>query len=104
MIMQKALHLRDDIDRLYGSRRGVRGLASLEHSIKALIQRLEENKNRRGRLIAATRNNTDFTSINRTKEEKKKTKLKKQNIRWTFQAKNKYITKENLDEAQKNKP
>ena len=43
MTMHKALHPRDDADRLYVSRkeRG-RGLASIEDSVDALIQRLED--------------------------------------------------------------
>ena len=43
MTMHKTLHLRDDIDRLYVSRkeRG-RGLASIEDSVDASIRRLED--------------------------------------------------------------
>ena len=38
----KALHPRDDVDRLYVSRKeGGRGLASIEDSVDASIQRLE---------------------------------------------------------------
>ena len=45
MTMQKALHPKDDIDRLYVSRKeGGRGLTSIEDSIDALIQRLEDYK------------------------------------------------------------
>ena len=61
MTMHKALHPRDDINRLYVSRkeRG-RGLASLEDSVDASIQRLEDYivKHERG-LITAIRNDTD---------------------------------------------
>ena len=43
MTMHKALHHRDDMDRLYVSRKdGGRGLASIEDSIDASIQRLED--------------------------------------------------------------
>ena len=43
MTMHKALHPRDDVDRLYVSRKeGGGGLASIENSIDALIQRLED--------------------------------------------------------------
>ena len=43
MIMHKALHLRDDVDRLYVSRKeGGRGLTSIEGSVNASIQRLED--------------------------------------------------------------
>ena len=59
--MHKALHLRDDVDRLYVSRKE-RGLASIEVSVHASIQRLEDyiEKHERG-LIAAIRNDTDNT-------------------------------------------
>ena len=41
--MNKALHPRDEIDRLYLSRKeGRRGLASIEDSVDASIQRLED--------------------------------------------------------------
>ena len=43
MIMHKALLSRDDVDRLYVSRKeGGRGLASIEDSINSSIQRLED--------------------------------------------------------------
>ena len=57
----KALHLRDDVDRLYVSRKeGGRGLAIIDDSVDASIQRLEDyiEKYERG-LITATRNDTD---------------------------------------------
>ena len=67
MIMQKALHPRDDADRLFVSRKkGGRGLNITEDSVDASIQRLEDFiESRRGRLILGTRNNTDNTKINR---------------------------------------
>ena len=41
-MMHKALHLKDDVDRLYVSRKeGEGGLASIEDSVNASIQRLE---------------------------------------------------------------
>ena len=41
--MHKALHPRDDVDRLYVSRKeGGRGLASIEDTVDASIQRLED--------------------------------------------------------------
>ena len=43
MTMHKALHPRDDVDRLYVSRKeGGRGLASIEDSVDASIQQLED--------------------------------------------------------------
>ena len=75
MTMHKALHPRDDVDRLYVSRkeRG-KGLASIDDNVDASIQRLEDyiEKYERG-LITAIRNNTDNTIDNRmTKTRKQK--------------------------------
>ena len=43
MTMLKSLHPRDDVDKLYISRKeGGRGLASIEDSVDASIQRLED--------------------------------------------------------------
>ena len=63
MMMRKALHPRDDVDRLYVSRKEEgRGLASIEDNGDASIQRLEDyiEKHERG-LITAIRNDTDNT-------------------------------------------
>ena len=67
MIMHKALHTWDDVDRLYVSRKGGgRGLASIEDSIDASIQRLEDYIQKHdGGLITAIRNDTDKTMNNR---------------------------------------
>ena len=65
--MHKALHPRDDVDRLYIPRiEGGRGLASIEDSVDTSIQRLEVHidKHERG-LITAIRNNTDNMIDNR---------------------------------------
>ena len=61
MTMHKALHPRDDIDRLYVSRKEEgRGLASIEDSVDASIQRLEDYiEKHEGWLITAIRNDTD---------------------------------------------
>ena len=73
--MHKALHPRDGVDRLYVSRKeGERGLASIEESVNASIQRLEDyiQKHDVG-LITAIRNDTDNTMDNRmtiTKKQK----------------------------------
>ena len=68
MTMHKALHPRDYVDRLYVSRKeGGRGLTSNEDSVDVSIQWLDDYiQKRRGRLITATRNNTDNMRINRT--------------------------------------
>ena len=73
--MHKALHPKDDIDRLYVSRKeGGRWLSSIEDNIDILIQELEDYKKKsKERLITATRNNTNNTRINRitiTKKQK----------------------------------
>ena len=67
MPMYKALHPRDDVDRLYVSRKeGGRGLVSTEDSIDASIQRLEEYMQKHdGGLITAIRNDTDNTKDER---------------------------------------
>ena len=67
MTMHKALHHRDDVDRLYVPRKeGGRGLSSIEDSVDTSIQRLEDyiEKHERG-LITAIRNNIDNTIDNR---------------------------------------
>ena len=65
MTMYKALYPRDDVDRLYLSRKeGGRGLASLENSIDTLILEDYIGKHEGG-LITATRNDTDNTMANR---------------------------------------
>ena len=73
--MHKALHPRDDVDRLYVPRkeRG-RGLSSIEDSLDTPIQRLEDyiEKHEQG-LITDIRINTDNTIDNRmTKTRKQK--------------------------------
>ena len=61
--MHKALHPRADVDRLYVSRKGGgRGLTSIENSVDASIQRLEDYKEKhQGGLITAIRNETNNT-------------------------------------------
>ena len=74
MTMHKALHPRDNIDRLYVPRKdGGRGLASIEDSVDSSIQRLEDyiEKHERG-LITAIRNNTDNTIDDRMTTRKQK--------------------------------
>ena len=66
MTMYKAIHPRDDVDRLYVSRKeGGRGLASIEDSVDASIQRLEDYIQKHdGGLITAIRNDNDNTMDN----------------------------------------
>ena len=67
MIIHKALHPRDNVDRLYVSRKeGGRGLASIEDSVDASIQWLKDYIEKyEGELITAIRNNTDNMIDNR---------------------------------------
>ena len=67
MTMHKALHLRDDVDRLYVSRKeGGRGLANIEESVDTSIWWLEDYiEKHKEELITATRNDTDNTEDNR---------------------------------------
>ena len=52
MTMHKALHPRDDVDRLYVSRKaGGRGLTSIEDSVDASVQRLKDYIEKRGEKI-----------------------------------------------------
>ena len=63
MTMHKALHPRDDVDRLYVSRKeGGKGLTSIEDNVDVSIQWLEDyiEKHERG-LITTIRNDTDNT-------------------------------------------
>ena len=68
MTIHKVLHLRDDVDRQYVSRKeGGRGFTSIEDSVDASIQRFEEYIEKcTGKLITATRNNIDNTRTNGT--------------------------------------
>ena len=75
MTRYKALHPRDDVDRLYVWRKeGGGGRASIEDSVEASIQRLEDYiEKHEGGQITAIRNNTDNTIDNRmTKTRKQK--------------------------------
>ena len=64
--MHKALYLRDDVDRLYLSRNEEgSGLTSIEDSVDASIQQLEDyTEKHEGELITDNRNDTDNTVIN----------------------------------------
>ena len=67
MTMHMALNPRDDVERLYVSRKeGRRGLASIEDNVDASIQRLEDDIEKcKGGLITAIKNDTDNTMTNR---------------------------------------
>ena len=84
MTLRKALHPRDDVDRLYVSRmEGERCLATTEDSVDASIQRLEDyiQKHDGGR-ITAIRNDNDNTMDNRMAIIRKK--MGRKATIWTF--------------------
>ena len=71
MAMHKALHPRDDVDRLYVSRKeGGRGLPSIEDSVDASIQQLEDyiGKHVRGLTTAIDTDNTTEDRITKNKK------------------------------------
>ena len=57
LMTHKALHHRDDIDRLYVSRKGGRGLANIEDTPDASIRKLV--KKSKERLITVASNSCD---------------------------------------------
>ena len=67
MTMRKALHPRDDVDKLYVSwKEEGRALASIEDSVDASIQRFKDYIEKHwGGLITAIRNDTDNTMDNK---------------------------------------
>ena len=73
MTMHKALHPRDDVDRLYVFRKeGGRGLTSIEESIDTSIHRLENyTQKHEGGLITSTRHETENTMNNRMRVTRK---------------------------------
>ena len=85
MTMHKALHPRDDIDRLYVSRKnGGRGLTSIEDSVDASILQLRDYiEKHEGWLITAIKKDTDNTMTNRMTITKK-TKMERKAILWAL--------------------
>ena len=85
MTMHKALHPRDDVDKLFvSSKEGGRGIASIEDSVDASIQRLEDNieKYEEG-LIRAIRNAAD-NSMNNRMTITRKQKWERKTTLWVF--------------------
>ena len=78
MTMHKGWYPRDEVDRLYVSRKeGGREIANIEDIVDASMQRLEDYiENCWRRLFTVTRNDTDNTRINRI-EINRKQKWKK---------------------------
>ena len=91
MTMHKALHPRDDVDRLYVSKKeGGRGLACIEDSVDALITRLKDyiEKHEPG-VTTAIRDDTDnmiddrMTTTRKQKWKKKPNSMAVLNDYWT---------------------
>ena len=104
--MHKVLHPRDDVNRLYVSRReGGRGLASIEDSVDTSILRLKDYIQKHGgRLITATRNNTNHTRTSGTTITRKQ-KWEEKQLNGRFKRLTSYISNEkNTDVAKKRKP
>ena len=82
MTMHKALHPRDDIDRLYVTRiEGGRELASIKDSVDASIKQLKDYiEKHEGGLIATIRNNINNTDSNRITITRKQKKWKKKQL------------------------
>ena len=92
MTMHKALHPRYEVERLYVSRKQRRGLASIEDSVDASIQRPEDYIEKHGGgLITATRNDTDNTKTNRMTITRKQEYEEKQQNKAESEKKDKYL-------------
>ena len=105
MTMHKALHPRDDVDRLYVSRKeGGRGPTSIEDTVDASIQRLEDyiEKHEQG-LITTIRNDTDNTIDERVTTTRKQKWEGKQLYGRFKRLINNISHKKNLDLAKKRK-
>ena len=99
LTMHKALHPRDDVDRLYVSRKEV-DIVSIQDSVDASIQCLEDYIEKyEGRLITANRNNTDDTRI--TRMEITTQKWKEKQLYGRFKRR---LSQENVRVAKKGKP
>ena len=105
MTMHMALHPRDDVDRLYVSRKeGGRGLTSIEDCRDASIQRLEDYiEKHEGGLITAIKNDIDNIMANRMSITRKQ-KKKKNNSMGALNNNKQHLKRVNLDEAKKRKP
>ena len=99
--MHKALHPRDDVDRRFVSRKEEgRGLASIEDSVDASIQRLEDYIQKHdGGLITAIRNDSENTMDNRMTITRKQ-KWEATQLYGRFKQ---HLTKQNLVMAKKRK-
>ena len=107
LTIHKALRPRYDVDRLHVTRNeGGKELASIQGSIDALRQRLEDYTLLKSAEedLTETRYNANDTSINR-RENNQKTKMGRKIIVWTFPTSIKQnLPRENLYMAMKEKP
>ena len=71
MTMHKALHPRDHVNRPYELRKEGGGLASIENSVDASLRLEEYIEKHGGRLVTATKNNTDNMRSNWTETNRK---------------------------------
>ena len=88
MTIQKVLHSRDDIDRLYVLRKGARKLISIVDSVHESIRGLREFiKKRKEELITVASNSTENINRKRTSSKLGNKNVKKTPV-WIFQATN----------------
>ena len=102
--IHKALHPRDDIDRLYVLRKeGGRGLSSIEDNTDTSVQRYEDYiEKSAGRLITVTRSDTDSSKTNRMTITRKQ-KWEEKQFYGRFKRLINNISQENLNVAKKRK-
>ena len=87
--MHKALHPRDDGNRVYVSRKEGRGLTSIQESVDASMQQLEDYvKKRSGRLVTPSRKKCRQHNHQLNKDNHKTIERRKTTV-WTFHAANK---------------
>ena len=106
MTMYMALHPRDDVDRLYVSRKqGGRRLTSIEDSVDAYIQRLEDYTEKKQRKTYYSHQKRYWQHEDQQNDNNLETKMERKTTPWAFYTANKqHLTQENMDEANKGKP
>ena len=100
--MHKTLNPRDDIDRLYVSRKEKgRGRARIENSVDTSIQQLQDYiEKHEGGLITTIKNDTDNTMDNWMTITRKQ-KWEENNANGVLKTNKQHITRENLDVTKK---
>ena len=85
MTMPKALNPRDDVDRLYVSRKeGGRGLASIKDSVDAGIQRLEDYKEKHEGGLATAIKKQYWQRYVQQNDNNYETKIGRKTTLWAF--------------------